>query len=66
MKRKFPSTICPTCGKEIRLKASGGDWLNALYPIRHMDHTGRECPGSFCEVETKNIIEPHYETRGRK
>lgn len=55
--RKTPSTICTECGKEVRLRAAGGDFLNALYPYVHKDKAGKRCEGSFREVETKDILE---------
>lgn len=54
-KRKIPYTVCRVCGKTIRLKPSGGDWLNAVYTVRHDIKPGVRCDGMFREVDTKDI-----------
>lgn len=55
--RKTPSAICKICGKQVRVRPCGGDWLNAIYPIVHKQ-SGVVCDGSFREVETGNVILP--------
>lgn len=56
--RKTYSTKCKHCFKIVRVKPSGGDWLNDIYPIRHKNKHGARCDGMFQEVATKDLIEP--------
>lgn len=60
-KLKLPRGICRECGREFALKATRGDWLCALYPRRHNDSTGKECEGSWIEVEISR--EPLHDPR---
>lgn len=55
--RKTPYTRCTVCAKLVRLKASGGDWLNDLYPVRHNDMRRKPCAGRFIEVENNAIYQ---------
>lgn len=57
--RKAPSAKCRHCGKIVRVRPSGGDWLNAIYPIRHKDKNGNPCRGWTREVQTSELIEPN-------
>jgi hypothetical protein len=51
---------CPECGKIVRIRPSGGDWLNALYVIRHKSPGGEPCAGHYSrEIENHEIIEPN-------
>lgn len=56
--RKTYSTKCRGCGKIVRVKAPSGDWLGALYPIRHKNNEGKDCDWWTCEVKDKDLIEP--------
>lgn len=59
MKRKTPSAKCPTCGKEIRIRPCGGDFLNDLYVIRHKNPSGQRCDGHYSRpITNSEIIEP--------
>jgi hypothetical protein len=56
--RKTYSANCPDCGKQVRVRPAGGDWLNALYVIRHKAPNGKRCFGHFHELKTRDLIEP--------
>ncbi len=52
-----PRTICKACGKRVRCRCVGGDWLNAIYPERHKNRLGFDCDGSVREVQSHELIE---------
>jgi len=56
-KRKKPYTVCIYCGKTVGLRPSGGDWLNAIYPVRHTGKDGQPCAGLYRDVKPANILE---------
>jgi len=56
--RKTYSAKCGICGKIVRILPAGGDWTNALYPIRHKDRSGNSCRGWTVEIPTRAMIEP--------
>lgn len=58
--RKTPAAKCPECGKIVKLRACGGDWLNALYVIRHRNQKGELCTGYYTrEIKSSEIIEEY-------
>lgn len=58
-KRKTPSTICKTCGKEVRVRPAGEDWIAyAIRPIAHKNEAGKDCDGRYREIKTEDLIEP--------
>lgn len=59
--RTTPYTICPGCGKAVRVRPAGGDWLNALYMVRHQSAPGVQCEKVYREVKTADLIEPGFD-----
>ncbi len=55
--RKTPYTICRYCGKTVGLRPMGGDWLNAIYPIKHTGKNGEPCEGLYRDVRPADILE---------
>lgn len=55
--RKTPYAKCPECGKNVRLKPAGGDWLNDIYFIAHKNHQGATCE-NYRAVKLAQIVEP--------
>jgi hypothetical protein len=36
----------------------GGDWRNAIYPIRHLNKESKPCEGAFYEIKRSDVVEP--------
>lgn len=49
-KRKTPSAKCPDCGKVVRVRPAGGDWLNAIHVVRHKAPDGSRCLGMVHDI----------------
>jgi hypothetical protein len=57
-KRKSPFTKCRFCGRNVRVRPAGGDWLNDIYPERHKNAQGENCEGRLHSLETHEITWP--------
>jgi hypothetical protein len=55
---KVPTTECRFCGKTVRIKFMGGDWRNAIYPIRHLNRDGKPCAGALHEIKRSDVVDP--------
>ena len=55
---KIPTTECRFCGKTVRIKFMGGDWRNAIYPIRHLNKESKPCEGALYEIKRSDVVEP--------
>ena len=56
--KRVPTCTCRWCGKQVRVRPVGGDWLNDVWAYCHGYSNGSYCTGSYREVKLEDVIWP--------